>query len=583
MKRDAGALLIALLYLAFGAFWVVITDIVALRFSVGANTSYPLAHTGKGLVYVAITALLVYGLARYATRRLREERRRYSEMADHFGDLFYNFDPVQNRLLYANPFFEKIWGISLREAQNDPGFYSRCIHPDDHAVAAEADRRKRRGEPTETEYRVIKPDGTMVWVLDRSVSIRGRNGSVERIVGTVRDITEVKLAQQALADSQRQLSTLIDNLPGATYRCLLDANWTMRFISEGIIPLTGYRPGDFLNGHVSYAQLVHPADRKRVYRTTLEAAQLGKNIALEYRITHRDGTEKTVWDRSRYFPEGEGTGGFLEGFILDVTDRTRAENERQRLEERVQQSEKLEAIGQLAGGIAHDFNNLLTVILVRTEMALRKLKPGDAMYAGLREIQDAADRSAGLARQLLTYSKQQPVKIRSLALEPFIEAALPMLRRLVGGDIRLAWSVPPGLWPVAITPTQIDQILVNLCLNARDAMPRGGKLWIEVHNVTIDEVDCRHHPQLRPGQHVVLSVADTGTGMDRHTLSRLFEPFFTTKEIGKGTGLGLPIVHGIVRQLRGAIDVDSEPRKGSVFRIFLPRAPSAEAADEMIS
>src|SRR5690606_15563909 len=185
------------------------------------------------------------------------------------------------------------------------------------------------------------------------------------------------------------------------------------------------------------------------------------------------------------------------------------------------------------------FNNLLTVILVRAEMALRKLQVGDALYGGVREIQDAAERSAGLARQLLTYSQRQPVKVRSLMLPPFIEATLPMLRRLVGGDVRLACAVPSNLWPVAIMPTQIDQILVNLCLNARDAMSTGGKLRIEIQNVTMDDEDCRRHPQLRPGGHVVIAVADTGCGMDRHTLGRLFEPFFTTKEIGKGTGLGL--------------------------------------------
>jgi len=168
-------------------------------------------------------------------------------------------------------------------------------------------------------------------------------------------------------------------------------------------------------------------------------------------------------------------------------------------------------------------------------------------------------------------------------LPPFIEATLPMLRRLVGGDVRLACAVPSNLWPVAIMPTQIDQILVNLCLNARDAMSTGGKLRIEIQNVTMDDEDCRRHPQLRPGGHVVIAVADTGCGMDRHTLGRLFEPFFTTKEIGKGTGLGLSIVHGIVRQLRGAIEVNSEPGKGSVFRIFLPRARAVEAHDEMIS
>ncbi len=579
MKRDLEPLSAALLYAAFGAAWVVFTDTYAFRFS---NQDVPSLQTWKGLLYVGLTACFVYGLVRYSTRRIREKRSRFREMADNVGDLFFSHDVARNRQLYAGPAFEVLWGRKPEEIFADALSYLEGIHPDDRAAAQEALIRQREGEATEQEYRIVRPDGSTIWVMARSTPIKDPDGKVVRVVGIVRDITDIKDAQQALAASQRQLSTLIGNLPGATYRCLLDPHRTTLYMSEGIFPLTGHHPADFLNGSVTYAQLIHPADRDHVYRTLVQQAPHTRGLEIEYRLLHRDGTEKTVWERSRFFPE-EGGDGFLEGFILDITDRKRAENERQRLEERVQQSEKLEAIGQLAGGIAHDFNNLLTVILVRTEMALRKLKPGDAMHAGLREIQDAADRSAGLARQLLTYSKRQPVKIRSITLEPLVEAALPMLRRLVGGDIRLACSLPSGLWPVAITPTQIDQILVNLCLNARDAMPRGGKLRIEIHNVTIDEEDCRRHPRLRPGQHVIISVADTGTGMDRHTMSRLFEPFFTTKDIGKGTGLGLPIVHGIVSQLRGSIDVDSEPGKGSVFRIFLPRAQSAETADDMIS
>lgn len=580
MKRDFGALSAALLYAAFGAAWIILTDAFALRFAEG---SVPSMQTWKGLLYVGITTVLVYGLVRYSTRRIREERSRFREMADNVGDLFFSHDVLRNRQLYAGVAFQALWGRPPGEILANPLSYLEGVHPEDRDAVVDALRRQREGEVTEQEYRVVRPDGSTIWVMARAIPIKDSAGQVVRVVGVVRDITDIKVAQQALANSQRQFSTLIDNLPGATYRCLLDPHWTTLFMSEGIHALTGHHASEFQNGSVTYARLIHPVDRERVFRSALKGAQSGQSFELEYRVIHRDGTDKVVWERTRYFPEGSGAGGFLEGFILDVTDRKRAEDERQRLEERVQQSEKLEAIGQLAGGIAHDFNNLLTVILVRTEMALRKLKPGDAMYAGLREIQDAADRSAGLARQLLTYSKRQPMKIRSLALEPFVEAALPMLRRLVGGDIRLACALPQGLWPVAITPTQIDQILVNLCLNARDAMPCGGKLRIEIHNVTIDEEDCRRHPRLRPGQHVVISVADTGTGMDRHTMSRLFEPFFTTKEIGKGTGLGLPIVHGIVSQLRGSIEVDSEPGKGSVFRIFVPRAPSAEAAEDMIS
>jgi two-component system cell cycle sensor histidine kinase/response regulator CckA len=570
--REFGPAVVALLYAVFGVFWILFSDALALRFPVN-GLSMHVVQTFKGLLYVGLTAGLVYGLARYSTRRIREERARYREMADNVEDLFYSYDTLRDRLVYAGPSYERIWGRSLKAAYENPMSYLEAIHPEDRPRAIEADRRQRRGEPTVTEYRVIRPDGVATWILDRSVSIMRADGVVERIVGSMRDITAVKHAQEALAQSQRRLETLLDNLPGAAFRCRLDRDWTTLFMSQGIARLTGFQPHEYLGNASLYGDHIHPEDRDRVYAEIAEASERGETYEVEYRIFTRDDMEKAVWERGRFFPGDLDEEGYLEGFILDVTDRKRAEAERKRLEERYRQGQKLEAIGQLAGGVAHDFNNLLTVILVRSEMALRKVKPGDGVHAGLREIHDAAQRSAGLARQLLTYAQRQPVKTRVMTLNPLIEAALPMLRRLVGGDIRLAWSLAPDPWAVSITPTHLDQILVNLCLNARDAMPDGGTLRIEARNLTLDAEDCRVRPELKPGDHVVLSVTDTGCGMDASTLTRLFEPFFTTKEIGKGTGLGLPTVHGIVRQLGGTIEVDSEPGKGAVFRILLPRHP----------
>jgi len=577
-NREFGPAVVASLYALFGTLWILFSDALAPKFTI-KGISVESVQTAKGLLYVAITAALVYALARYSTRRIREERARYLEMADNVEDLFYSYDPVNNRLLYAGPSFERVWGRSLHEAYADPMSYLNGIHPDDQPLAREADRRQRLGESTETEYRVVRPDGTVTWILDRSVSIKGPTGVVERIVGSMRDMTAIKHAKDALAESQRQLETLLANLPGAAFRCRLDRDWTTLFMSQGIARLTGFQPDEYLADARLYANHIHPDDHERVYTEIAAASQRGETYEVEYRIVTRDGTEKAVWERGRFFTGDQDKEGYLEGFILDVTDRKRAEAERQRMEERYNQSQKLEAIGQLAGGVAHDFNNLLTVILVRAEMALRKVKPGDPVHAGLREIHDAAERSAGLARQLLTYAQRQPVKTRVLTLNPLIEATLPMLRRLVGSDIRLAWTLPPDPWPVKITPTQVDQILVNLCMNARDAMPQGGLIRIEAYNVRLDAEDCRTRPELKPGDHVVMSVIDTGSGMDRHTLSRLYEPFFTTKEIGKGTGLGLPTVHGTVRQLGGLIEVDSEPGKGSVFRILLPRAVNEHRDD----
>jgi two-component system cell cycle sensor histidine kinase/response regulator CckA len=571
VKRSFGPTFVALSYAVFGSAWILLSDTIALWF-LADGLSLPLVQTLKGLFYVVLTSALVYGLVRYSTRLLRAEQTRYREMAENVEDVFYNFDPIHNKLLYAGPPFERIWGRSLEAVYADPKVYFSGIHPDDLSIAHEAGRKQRLGESTESEYRVVTPQGKTTWILDRSRSIRGPQGRVERVVGTMRDITAIKKAQEALSESQRQLTTLLDNLPGAAYRCLLDEAWTTLFISEGITPLTGYQPADFQNNtRITYGDLVHPEDRTKMFREITEAASRGETFEVEYRIITRDGVEKSVWERGRFFKGSEGRPGYLEGFILDVTDRKRAERERQRIEDRYRQSQKLEAIGQLAGGVAHDFNNMLTVILVRAELALRKVRPGDPVHDGLHVIHDAAQRSAALARQLLTYARRQSVTTDVLSLKPIIEAALPMLERLVGENISLKWSCKAELWPVEINPSQVDQLLINLCLNARDAMPQGGLIQLEAHNVSLDEIDCRTRPGLFPGDHIFLSIVDSGTGMDHATIERLFEPFFTTKEVGKGTGLGLSTVHGIVHQAHGFIEVDSSPGKGSVFRILLPR------------
>ena len=511
---------------------------------------------------------------------LRHSEARFREMAENLQDVFYNYDPNRDRLLYANRPFERIWGRKLEEAYANPMSYFQGIHPDDQAAAWEADRRQRLGEPTETEFRVVRPDESFSWVLDRTASILGADGNVERIVGTMRDITEIKTAQMELAESRRQMTALMDNLPGAVYRCRLDENWTMLFVSEGITPLTGYRPADFLRGgRLEYAEIIHAEDRVRVYRKATAASAAGRSFEIEYRIRAADGTEKTVWERGRFFADAAGGEGHIEGFILDITDRKRAEAERQAAEERLRHMQKLEAIGQLAGGVAHDFNNMLTIILVRAETALRKLPADATVHATLKEIHEAATRSAGLIRQLLTYARRQVAAPRVVGLNGLIGESLPMLHGMLGDDVRIEWQPDPSLWPVEIDPSQVDQILANLCLNARDALQGRGILRLETANVVLTSAACRNLPELEPGEYVTLTVSDTGTGMTPDTQARLFEPFFTTKEHGKGTGLGLPTVHGIVRQNHGAIEVESASGAGASFRIYLPRHRGASPAE----
>jgi nitrogen-specific signal transduction histidine kinase/CheY-like chemotaxis protein len=274
---------------------------------------------------------------------------------------------------------------------------------------------------------------------------------------------------------------------------------------------------------------------------------------------------------------------------MDVTERKYAEEEKMKLEARLIQSQKMESVGRLAGGVAHDFNNMLGVILGHTEMALDQMSPSDPLYANLAEIRTAANRSADLTRQLLAFARKQTVAPKVLDLNDIVAGTIKMLHRLIGEDIDLAWLPCFNLWPVNIDPSQIDQILANLCVNARDAITGVGKVIIETGNITFDAASCVDNAGVVPGDYILLAVSDDGCGMSKETLRQLYEPFFTTKEAGKGTGLGLATVYGIVKQNNGFINVYSKPNQGTTVNIYLPRhmgkskqASTAERRDPVL-
>ena len=261
--------------------------------------------------------------------------------------------------------------------------------------------------------------------------------------------------------------------------------------------------------------------------------------------------------------------------LASAFERRRAEDTLQEREDQLRQSQKMEAIGQLAGGVAHDFNNLLTIINVHTDLLMAQMAEGDALRDDVEEIARAATRAASLTRQLLTFSRKQVVQPQVLDMVRVARGLEPMLRRLIGEDVEFETSVTDKVAPVLADEHEIEQVLINLVVNARDAMPQGGRLRIEVANGTVDPELCVRHPSLRPGEYAVLTVSDSGMGMTTETMARAFEPFFTTKEPGRGTGLGLSTVYGIVKQCGGAITVDSEPGSGTTFRVYLPLASAA--------
>ncbi len=311
------------------------------------------------------------------------------------------------------------------------------------------------------------------------------------------------------------------------------------------------------------------------------AANFGRTLAEghseknEYRIRLRDESQIDVEINSSLVRDASGEPRAFISVVRDITDRKRAEEERERLQMQLLQAQKMESVGRLAGGVAHDFNNILAAIIGYAEMSLLLATPGTKLHQNLQEILKAAGRSADLTGQLLAFARRQVTSPKVLNLNDTVGGMLKMLQRLIGEDVELAWIPGHDLWNVRIDTSQVDQVLANLLVNARDAISGAGRVTIETRNLEVDEGFIARHGEFAPGGYVLLSVSDTGCGMDRETLEHVFEPFFTTKEIGKGTGLGLAMVFGIVRQNEGFIHAYSEPGQGTTFRIYLPRVASA--------
>jgi signal transduction histidine kinase len=313
------------------------------------------------------------------------------------------------------------------------------------------------------------------------------------------------------------------------------------------------------------ADVAHPEDAvldldhfKELVDGTTDRYQIGK------RYLRKDGSAVRGRLTASAVRDSDGRTQFVIGLVEDVT-------ERELLEGQLRQAQKMEAIGQLAGGVAHDFNNLLGIITGYSELLEKDLGPGHRGLGRLQQVRRAADRAAGLTRQLLAFSRKQILQPRVLDLGEVVSDVEKMLRRLIGEDVQVVTVFGPGLGRVMADPGQIEQVLVNLAVNARDAMPGGGKLIVETANADLDEAYARNHAGVVPGRYVLLSVSDTGHGMDAETLSHIFEPFFTTKKEGKGTGLGLATVYGVVKQSGGHVSVYSEPGRGTTFRVYLPR------------
>ena len=387
--------------------------------------------------------------------------------------------------------------------------------------------------------------------------------------------------QEEVSKFTRQLQTLSENAPFGMVMIAKDG--TFEYINPKFRELVGYDLNDIPNGKTWFSKAYpDPIYRHHVISTwinDLEGLKSGEKRPRTFTVTCKGGTEKII----NFIPVQLETG---ENLIAceDITELKRAEEEKAVLQEQLRQSQKVEAVGCLAGGIAHDFNNLLTVIKGYSQLSSIELKEGDPLRGNIDEIQNAADRAASLTRQLLAFSRRQVMEMKVLDLNTLLRDLDKMLGRVIGEDIEMVIQLAEDLGRVRADVGQIEQVIMNLAVNGRDAMPNGGKLTIETTNVELDEFYVRSHVDVKPGHYVMFSVSDTGVGMSPEVRERIFEPFFTTKDKGKGTGLGLSTTYGIVKQSEGHIWVYSVQGKGTTFKIYLPRVnePLEDIREEVL-
>ena len=487
---------------------------------------------------------------------MREREERFSRLADNIDELFFVMDARHRKTLYINPAYERIWGRTCQSLYDDPQSFLDAVPVDDRVRLMDYMGHIELGEqPGKMEYRVVQPNGSVRWLLAHAVPIRDDAGHVYQIAGVALDITESREAQLALEESGERFRKLTE----ATFDAIsIVRDGILQEANSGYAAMFGYARVEEMIGH-PVTDFVAEESRAEVER------HLADNVEGRYELV---GCRK---DKKKILLEATGRTHTIAGKTVRITA-LRDMTEKRSLEEQFRQAQKMEAVGRLAGGVAHDFNNLLTVIMSYTGLLAEGLSPNDQRADDLEEIHKAAVTASSLTRQLLAFSRQQVIEPRLVDLNEILSISEKMLGRLIGEDIDLVTVLTSGPVAVMIDPGQLEQVIMNLAVNSRDAMPTGGKLTLETTSVTLDADSAREHWPATPGRFGVLAVTDTGVGMDEKTRERIFEPFFTTKELGKGTGLGLATVYGIVAQSNGFIGVYSEPGHGASFRIYLPLA-----------
>lgn len=465
---------------------------------------------------------------------------------------------------------ERIFGYTASEMVGQSVF--TLIPEELHEAERELLDRLRRGEVVEfSEAERIRKDGARIWISLSVSPIWDRSGLVSGAASIKRDITERKRAEVERRQSQEQFRLAHQAARLGTWRWDLTTN--VLWWDEGLRQLYGLQVEDRVSGYDDLIQRVHPDDRARVGEAVQRALAGSGTLDYEFRIVRPDGETRWLADLGRVGTDAHGKLLYLTGICIDVT-------QRKEMEERLRDTQRLQAAGQLAGGIAHEANNQMTVVLGAVQFLLHRDDIASSARGDLEYIQQAARRTASITQQLLAFSRRQVLRLKDLDLNEIIRSIEPVLRRSLSEDQQLEVRLSLRERRVRADPSQLEQVLLNLTLNARDAMPNGGRLTIATAEVEISDAQpTAHDGQPPPGTYAAIMVKDTGHGIDQATLQQIFEPFFTTKEIGQGTGLGLPVVHGIVTQTGGHIQVESAPGDGATFTLYFPIRPSTVTAN----
>jgi len=503
-----------------------------------------------------------------AEKGLRESEEKFQQLAENVSDVFWMTSPEMQEVLYVSPAYERVWGRSAASAYKNPHEWSDAIvlEDRDRVFAAFAGLMSSESSVS-VEYQINLPNGELRWIHSRGFRVRDAAGKVVRLTGIASDITERKKAEQTLQRLRNQHAMILNSVGEGVHgidfdgKIIFENPASAAMLGQEIVDLIG-KPSHRTMHHTRPDGTPYPEIECPIY-ATLKDGQI-RHVRDEV-FWRKDGTSFPVEYTTAPLREESGV---ISGVTVVFTDTTA----RKQLEAQLLRSQKMETVGKLAGGIAHEFNSILTAIIGQCELLLSDLPTGSRMAKSAVEISHAAGRAATLTRQLLAYGRKQILLPETLDLNRVVSGMEGVFNLLMGRDVVIQIVPAPELQMVKADAGQIEQVIMNMVINARDVMPNGGRLTLETANVSFDEDTVGRYPELKTGNYVMLAITDTGPGMSEQVKARLFEPFFTTKSVGQGTGLGLSTCYGIIKQSGGHISVYSEPGRGATFKIYLPQA-----------